>query len=85
MFSNVFILHIIFLLTTSRNYFKYIFCTLSWVMIYEKGYQEIDYPVSAVTTKVKGLGYTNITDNPAYEVMTWDTADYVVPPQVLLI
>ena len=41
--------------------------------------------MSAVTTKVQGLGYTNgtgIYENAGNRV--WDSSDYVVPPQVIM-
>ena len=41
--------------------------------------------MSAVTTKVKGLGYTDgtgIFENAGDRV--WDSSDYVIPPQVIM-
>ena len=41
-------------------------CILAYIVgyaiIYEKGYQQFDSVMSAVTTKVKGIAYTNFTD-----------------------
>ncbi|XP_019750768.1 P2X purinoceptor 1 isoform X6 [Hippocampus comes] len=50
---------------------------IGWVFIYEKGYQSTDTAVSSVFTKMKGVGYTNVTG----EERVWDVADYVFPPQ----
>ncbi|TNN18834.1 P2X purinoceptor 4 isoform 2 [Schistosoma japonicum] len=55
----------------------YVVC---WVMIYEKGYQENDVAKSAVTTKVKGVGFTNFPNIPGIGMRSWDVADYIVPP-----
>ena len=58
-------------------------------MIYNKGYQEKDEVVSAVTSKVKGLVLTNFTDleldnvPPHWRYLynrIWDVTDFVVPP-----
>lgn len=49
-----------------------------WVFIYEKGYQSTDTAVSSVFTKMKGVGYTNVSG----EERVWDVADYVFPSQV---
>ena len=60
-----------------------VFCR--YAIIYEKGYQKTEEVVSAVTTKVQGLGYTNgtgIFENAGDRV--WDSSDYVVPPQVIM-
>ena len=54
-----------------------------YAIIYEKGYQTTEEVVSAVTTKVQGIGYTDgtgIYENAGNRV--WDSSDYVVPPQV---
>ncbi|XP_028321778.1 P2X purinoceptor 1-like [Gouania willdenowi] len=50
---------------------------LRWVFIYEKGYQSTDTAVSSVFTKMKGVGYTNVSGTER----VWDVADYVFPPQ----
>nr|XP_057943766.1 P2X purinoceptor 1 isoform X2 [Doryrhamphus excisus] len=50
---------------------------IGWVFIYEKGYQSTDTAVSSVFTKMKGVGYTNVTGDER----VWDVADYVFPPQ----
>lgn len=44
---------------------------LSWTIIYKKGYQQIDTVTSAVTTKVKGLGfiYDKLDSNKKVKVM----------------
>jgi len=63
-------------------------CVCSYVIWYERGYQEFDKVVSATTTKVKGIAVTNYTElnitvPGGYNgVRIWDVADYVVPPQV---
>lgn len=49
-----------------------------WVFIYEKGYQSTDTAVSSVFTKMKGVGYTNVSGRET----VWDVADYVFPSQV---
>jgi len=60
---------------------------LRYVIIYEKGYQEFEKPYSSVTTKVKGLSLTNLTNssNPLAlygGVHVWDSSDFVIPPEV---
>uniref|UniRef100_A0A3B3WBB3 Uncharacterized protein n=1 Tax=Poecilia mexicana TaxID=48701 RepID=A0A3B3WBB3_9TELE len=50
----------------------------AWVFIYEKGYQSTDTAVSSVFTKMKGVGYTNVSGSET----VWDVADYVFPSQV---
>ena len=57
----------------------------SYAIIYEKGYQRKEDVVSSVTIKVQGIDYTNGRGN--FENVgdrVWDTADYVIPPQVSL-
>ncbi|XP_071477114.1 P2X purinoceptor 4-like [Diadema antillarum] len=61
---------------------------IGWVLVYKKGYQSTDDVVSAVTCKLKGVAYTNITDDPNLNVKDtspynriWDVSDYVIPPQ----
>ena len=52
-----------------------------WVFIFNHGYQYIDKAaISAVTTKVKGVSYTNSSD-VRIGTRVWDTADLIVPPQ----
>ena len=52
-----------------------------WVFILNHGYQYIDKAaISAVTTKVKGVSYTNSSD-VRIGTRVWDTADLIVPPQ----
>ncbi|XP_071945266.1 P2X purinoceptor 4-like isoform X2 [Antedon mediterranea] len=60
-----------------------------WAIILQKGYQEKDEVVSAVTTKLKGVAYTNITGNPNLSIedvgpynRIWDPVDYVIPPMM---
>ena len=64
---------------------------IGYVMVYNKGYQEAEAVVSAVTTKVKGVTLTNYTDVELEAVprewrglynRVWDVTDYVVPSQV---
>jgi hypothetical protein len=59
--------------------FGYIVC---WDILYKKGYQFRDVASSAVTTKVKGLGFTRsmAAHDDSARITTFDTADYVVPP-----
>ncbi|VDQ00599.1 unnamed protein product [Trichobilharzia regenti] len=38
------------------------------------------YVVCAVTTKVKGIGFTNLPHIPGIGRRSWDVADYIVPP-----
>ncbi|KAK3710786.1 hypothetical protein QZH41_014009, partial [Actinostola sp. cb2023] len=58
-----------------------------YVIIYKKGYQEKQKPYSSVTTKLKGVSFTNLTlkkhgSFPFYSgPHVWDEADYVVPPE----
>ncbi|XP_077987816.1 P2X purinoceptor 4-like [Glandiceps talaboti] len=62
-----------------------------YVIVYQKGYQDFDDVVSSVTTKVKGVSYTNLSavdpgmltvnDTTPYDRL-WDVADYVIPPQM---
>uniref|UniRef100_A0A1I8JAE7 ATP receptor n=1 Tax=Macrostomum lignano TaxID=282301 RepID=A0A1I8JAE7_9PLAT len=53
---------------------------IGWVIVYKKGYQEFDNAVSGVTSKVKGVQYTNFTGS-SIGARIWDVADYVIPPQ----
>uniref|UniRef100_A0A1I8G2Z9 ATP receptor n=1 Tax=Macrostomum lignano TaxID=282301 RepID=A0A1I8G2Z9_9PLAT len=55
---------------------------VGWVMLREKGYQSFDTVVSGVTTKLKGLEYTNYTNIPSIGDRIWDVADWAVPPQM---
>ncbi|XP_061754253.1 P2X purinoceptor 1 [Nerophis ophidion] len=50
---------------------------IGWEFIYEKGYQSTDTGVSSVFTKMKGVGYTNISGVER----VWDVADCVFPSQ----
>ncbi|XP_017268165.1 P2X purinoceptor 1 isoform X1 [Kryptolebias marmoratus] len=50
---------------------------IGWVFIYEKGYQSTDTAVGSVFTKMKGVGYTNVSGRETI----WDVADYVFPSQ----
>ncbi|XP_077995539.1 P2X purinoceptor 4-like isoform X3 [Glandiceps talaboti] len=64
---------------------------VGWVIVYKKGYQDFDDVVSTVTTKVKGVSYTNLSavdpeyitvnDTTPYDRL-WDVADYIIPPQM---
>lgn len=61
-----------------------LFC--SYVIVFNKGYQEFDDVVSGTTTKLKGIAQTNYTalniSGPGgIDYRIWDVADYVVPPQ----
>lgn len=53
-----------------------------YAIVYKKGYQEFDDVQSAVTTKVKGIVFSNYSHLPDIGMRTWDVADYVIPPQV---
>ena len=58
------------------------------MIVYKKGYQEFQKPYSSVTTKVKGVSLTNLTNSsqelPLYGgVHVWDSSDFVVPPEVI--
>lgn len=52
----------------------------SYGILHEKGYQEFDEIRSSVSTKVKGIIFDQ---NKAFGKVTWDVADYVIPPQVM--
>ena len=49
--------------------------TKRWSIVYKKGYQEFDDVKSAVTTKVKGLGYINNNDT---QIKTLNEKMYIV-------
>ncbi|XP_051887846.1 P2X purinoceptor 4a isoform X2 [Pristis pectinata] len=51
---------------------------VGWVFMWERGYQEFDSPIASVTTKMKGIAFTNST---GFGEHLWDAADYVIPPQ----
>ena len=58
-------------------------------IVLEKTYQSNDSVVSSVTTKLKGVSYTNISGLPHLTVddtapynRIWDVSDYVIPSQV---
>ena len=65
-----------------------------YAIVYKKGYQKFDEGLSSVTTKVKGIAYTNLSlhfpvkyKNKTTRVFnqgpqTWDSADYVTPAEV---
>ena len=57
------------------HYFKF----LSWVMIYDKGYQDTDEVVSSVVTKTKGL-VVEKWDSEKDVAVILDAADIVNPP-----
>lgn len=60
---------------------------IGYVLVYKKGYQEFSTIESSVTTKLKGVAYTNVTEfdtpvtDPKVYNRLWDVADYVIPPQ----
>lgn len=80
---SIFILLTFYFITNLKNYFRF-------AIIYNKGYQDFSTIESSVTTKVKGVVYTNFSQSdfndliPNTEVYRriWDTADYVVPSSV---
>ncbi|XP_078082090.1 P2X purinoceptor 1 isoform X2 [Mustelus asterias] len=51
---------------------------IGWVFIYEKGYQSTDSTISSVSVKVKGIGFTNLSDMGP---RTFDAVDYAFPSQ----
>uniref|UniRef100_UPI00398E6E09 P2X purinoceptor 1 n=1 Tax=Pristiophorus japonicus TaxID=55135 RepID=UPI00398E6E09 len=51
---------------------------IGWVFIYEKGYQSTDSTISSVSVKVKGIGFTNLS-NIGPKVL--DVVDYTFPSQ----
>ncbi|XP_025091164.1 P2X purinoceptor 4-like isoform X2 [Pomacea canaliculata] len=53
---------------------------VGFAIVYKKGYQEFEDVQSAVTTKLKGVVFTNFTTIPGLDGRIWDVADYVVPP-----
>ncbi|CAL8070149.1 unnamed protein product [Calicophoron daubneyi] len=55
----------------------YIVC---WVLIYEKAYQISEPAKCSVTTKVKGVGFTDFPSLPGIGKRSWDTSDYIIPP-----
>ena len=59
-----------------------LFWCARFAIVWKKGYQEFENVHSAVTTKLKGVVYTNFTNIPGLRHRIWDVADYVVPPQV---
>ncbi|XP_015906759.2 P2X purinoceptor 4 [Parasteatoda tepidariorum] len=60
---------------------------IGYAIIWNKGYQDFSTIESSVTTKVKGVIYTNFSDDEFNPLVPntnvyrrlWDTADYVVP------
>ena len=57
----------------------------SFAIVRNQGYDEFEDVLSTVTTKVKGIGYTNGSgpfENAGDRV--WDSSDYVIPPQVIM-
>lgn len=55
-------------------------CECRYVCVWKKGYQDTDTILSSVTTKVKGIAFTNTTELGG---RVWDVADYIIPPQVV--
>lgn len=61
-----------------------------YAIIWNRGYQDFSTIESSVTTKVKGVVYTNFSKSefdplipdPSLYRRIWDTADYIVPPSV---
>ncbi|CAF1346270.1 unnamed protein product [Adineta ricciae] len=52
---------------------------VAYLMVYKKGYQEMDTSIiSSITLKVKGIGYNRTGPN---ETLVVDGADYIIPPQ----
>ena len=66
----------------------YVSC--SYVLVIKKGYLKCEDGETVSTTKVDGIAYTNSSlfnipplDNQ-YSDRVWDTADYVIPPEVII-
>ncbi|KAF8767709.1 P2X purinoceptor 4 like protein [Argiope bruennichi] len=61
---------------------------IGYAIVYQKGYQEFSDVESSVTTKVKGIAFTNFSNDafnpkilhPDWYRRVWDVADFVVPP-----
>ncbi|KAF8791792.1 P2X purinoceptor 4-like isoform X1 [Argiope bruennichi] len=61
---------------------------IGYAIIYNKGYQDFSTIESSVTSKVKGIAYTNYSESEFNDLIPnidvyrriWDTADYIVPP-----
>ncbi|XP_067866166.1 P2X purinoceptor 1 [Heterodontus francisci] len=51
---------------------------IGWVFIHEKGYQSMGSTISSVSVKVKGIGFTNLSNNGPKIL---DAVDYAFPPQ----
>ncbi|XP_062273064.1 P2X purinoceptor 4b [Scomber scombrus] len=58
--------------------FLVVLYVVGYVCVMSKGYQDTDSVISTLTTKVKGLAFTNVSD---MEPRFWDVADFVMPPQ----
>ncbi|RWR99873.1 P2X purinoceptor 4-like protein [Dinothrombium tinctorium] len=66
----------------------YVIC---YAIVWKKGYQEFDYVESSVTSKVKGVAFTNFSEDQfkhfinesmrEYYNRVWDVSDYIVPPE----
>ncbi|XP_041348951.1 P2X purinoceptor 4-like isoform X2 [Gigantopelta aegis] len=55
---------------------------IGYAIVWQKGYQSFEDVQSAITVKVKGVAFTNLTGVPPEGgPRIWDVADYVVPPQ----
>uniref|UniRef100_UPI00358E7C71 P2X purinoceptor 4-like isoform X1 n=1 Tax=Myxine glutinosa TaxID=7769 RepID=UPI00358E7C71 len=55
---------------------------IGWVIIYRHGYQDMEVPVSTVTSKLKGVAFYRDNDSSSSGgVSVWDAADYVIPPE----
>ncbi|GIY37258.1 p2X purinoceptor 4 [Caerostris darwini] len=61
---------------------------IGYAIVYKKGYQEFSDVESSVTTKVKGIAFTNFSNedfnpkilHPEWYRRIWDVADFVIPP-----
>lgn len=53
---------------------------IGYQIIYKKGYQQFSAVQGSTTSKVKGVVYSQ--DIPEIGPRLWDTADYIVPPQM---
>ena len=69
------------------SFYREYFQTFSYVIIYEKGYQETDKAIFSTTTKIKGTTSVNLGgfNSTLFNGLTiYDPEDYTIPPQVNL-
>lgn len=56
------------------------FISFSWVVIYDKGYQDTENVISTCLTKVKGFLVNDYKQGNIYLPQIWDGAEIVYPP-----